>query len=628
MGNGALLILVNTAAAKTSSFFLFSYFNRVKQSTAFAKFLAGYFGRLRLEGSFLRLIQFYNYMLVLIFTKKLNKKFPISLVILALLAACQSNKKNTTREELAKDSARVADYIKRGDSIYSRKSSYDNFSKSMELYDCAWQFATKTSDTSLIAKAIYAKGRAYDAINDNPQKTIDYYSEAARLYATIPGQQKRALHIKHLVAHSYDKVRDSSNCVRVLKELYDEILPQPDSIKKQLRFTVEMALVSTVVKNYLLADSILQYLTKEEWITNNPAEYDYLNHYYLTKAKINVLQYRNYKNPYIDSMESLFAHSRNASDSMYYSNELWELYKAMGNTTKEAYYLQLNTAVFNKFNTPETVREVKDKLAKMDVAAIEAQRKAEIEKAQTRKWFIYMLTGLLAAISLLAFFLYKRGREIKRKQKEVVSINRQLYQKNLQNELLNKEIHHRVKNNLQMIMSLVYMQENNTNTEEVKENMQNIRLRIESIANLHQQLTEQTDVVDLRKYIQYLVSNAANLMADNKKVITHLDVEPIPVPQKISFPLGLIINEWVTNSIKYAKPRGSALEITVHIHNGSDTIKITYSDNGEPQTEKTEKKSLGHDIVNILTKQLDGTLETKDTNLYHYQLTIPLTDGE
>ncbi len=480
----------------------------------------------------------------------LQKYIPVLLI--CLLVACNGSYKKSKQLRLQQDSALVMQLIKKGDSIYALKDNYGSFSKSSNLYDSAWNIAQQTADTNLIATAIYAKGRAYDAMNSNPQKTIDYYSQAAALYATMPDKKIKALYIKHLVAHGYDKVRDSSNCVKILKELYNEILPIPDSIKIKMRFMVEMGLISTVVKNYTFADSIFNNLTKREWIVNDPTEYDYLNHYLLAKAKISVLQHRQYNSPYIDSLENIFATSRNLNDSMFYSNELWQLYKAMGNKTKENFFLNLNTAVFNKFNTPESVREANDKMAKMEVAAVEASRKAENEKAENRKWFIYILSALLATISVLAFFLLKRNNEVRRKNKEAELINRQLNQKNLQNELLNKEIHHRVKNNLQMIMSLVHMQENNTNTEEVKENMQAISLRIEGIANLHQQLMEQADEVDLKKYVQHLVNNLSNVLGDGKKIITHLQIAPIKVPQKISFPLGLIINEWITNSVKYA----------------------------------------------------------------------------
>lgn len=584
------------------------------------------YGSLRLNGTFFEVENLFYWLYGGIFAKKyLKNRLPVLLMVNLLLFSCNSKSKRNP-EQYRKDSALVAHYINKGDSIYKLKNSYNNFAKSLELYDSAWQVASRTNDTGLLAASVFAKGRAYDAINNNPQKTIDFYSEAARLYATMPEQQKKALYIKHLVAHSFDKVQDSANCIRILTELFTEIRTKPDSVKRELSFTVEMALISTVVGNYELANSILQFLTRREWIKNDSTEYDYLNHYYLVKARTDVRYKHNFNSAYIDSLEHIFAKSRNLNDSVYYSNELWELNRVTGNRAKEAYYLNLNNEVYNKFNSPENVREVRDKLAKMEIATVEAKRLAELEKAKIRKRFIYVLSGLLVVISLLAIFLVRRNREIRHKKNEVVNINRELYQKNLQNELLNKEINHRVKNNLHMIMSLVYMQENNSNSEEVKENMQNIRLRIESIAKLHQQLMEQTEVVDLKKYIQYLVSNAANLMADSRKVITCLNIESIPVPQKISFPLGLIINEWVTNSIKYAVPDDGALEISVSIVNDNG-IKVSYRDNGRKPAESNSKKSLGLEIVQILIEQMEGDLETAPDNRFAYQLNIPLLHG-
>jgi two-component sensor histidine kinase len=552
----------------------------------------------------------------------------IYILLICILAACNSSYKKENSQRFQQDSALVVQLIKQGDSIYAQKANFSTFSKSLDLYDTAWHIAQQTADTNLIATAIFAKGRAYDAMNSNPQKTIDYYTQAAQLFAAMPNKEIKALYIKHLVAHSYDKVQDSINCIKVLKELYAEILHKPDNLKQQMQFIAEMALISTEVKNYVLADSILQHLTKREWIKNDSTEYDYLNHYYLTKARIAVYSEGNAVTPYIDSVETNFNQSKNLGDSMYYSSQLWSLYKAVKNTNKENYYLQLNNAIFNTFNTPENIRQTQSKLAKLEVAAVETQRIAELEKAHIRKRYFYALAALLAIISVLALFLNKRNKEIKRKQKEVQISNEQLQQKNLQNELLNKEIHHRVKNNLQMIMSLVNMQENNTHTNEVKENMQAISLRIESIANLHQQLMEQADEVDLKKYVQHLVNNLSNILGDGKKIITHLQIEPIKVSQKISFPLGLIINEWITNSVKYARPATGFLEIKIELDYDNEKIKVNYADNGEPQVTRPEKKSLGLDIVNILTQQLDGTIETPPQNIFNYQLTIPLNNGE
>ena len=156
----------------------------------------------------------------------MNNHFTILSVIVLFISACQSNNNKNDSKRFVKDSTKITTFIHRGDSIYRKKSDFSTFSKSLALYDSASHLAEKYNDTFLIAQAIFAKGRAYDAINNNPQKTIDYYSQAARLYATLPNMQVTALYIKHLVAHSYDKINDCSNSIKILRQLYSEILPK------------------------------------------------------------------------------------------------------------------------------------------------------------------------------------------------------------------------------------------------------------------------------------------------------------------------------------------------------------------------------------------------------------------
>lgn len=87
------------------------------------------------------------------------------LVLLSIaIGACQQNiKKNNSAQFLA-DSLVVNNYIRIGDSIYAQKNSYNAFSKSLELYDSAWQVAEKAKDTNLLAISIFAKGRAYEPL--------------------------------------------------------------------------------------------------------------------------------------------------------------------------------------------------------------------------------------------------------------------------------------------------------------------------------------------------------------------------------------------------------------------------------------------------------------------------------
>jgi two-component sensor histidine kinase len=543
----------------------------------------------------------------------------------AVLVACGRNNKTAN---LVSDSLSVNKFIRTGDSLYATKSSYTAFLKSMECYDSALQVAEDSHDTALIAVSVFAKGRAYDAINNNPQKTIDYYKEAARLYATLPDKYIEALNIKHLVAHSYDKVNDSIHCITILQELYNEILTKPDSLKQKMKFTAEMALVSTEVRNYQLADEILANLTRRSWIKNDPAEYDYLDHYYLTKARMEVFRDQNTKTLYVDSVESVFKKCRSLSDSMYYSSQLWELFKNAGNTERENYYLRINNTIFNRFNTPQSVREANEKISMMETAALERERKIEKEQGDLRKKYIYLLVGLLFIISVLTLFLVKRNKEIRWKRNEAIVTSRELLQKNLQNELLNKELHHRVKNNLQMILSLVYMQEKKTQADEAKTNLQDIRLRIENIAAMHQQLLEQNnDVVDLKKYVMKLVNSVASLLGNGYQVFTHPDIDEIKISSKQSFPLGLLLNELVTNTIKYAAPVDNILDIYITIKANDNIANMIYRDSGRRMKKAEIKAGLGMNIINLLVTQLNGELCRDENNYFTYKIKFPL-DGE
>jgi two-component sensor histidine kinase len=544
-------------------------------------------------------------------------------IFLFFTTACNSNY-GSNSNSIIHDSTVVVQYITKGNEIYATKTGYNAYTTSMLYYDSAWQIAQNSNSDLLIGASYFAKGRAYDAWNKEPQKTIEYYKLATKYYEKIPYKFERSLYLKHLVAHSYDKIKDSSSCITELTDIYKTIVALPDTTKQRLQFSAEMALISTEVKNYALADSILINITKRQWIQNDPETYDYLNHYYLTQSRINVYGKNNYTTPYLDSLEKVYKASKNLSDSIYFSDELRQIYLATNNSKKQSFYDNEYRRLFFIMNNPHSIAESQKKLDAIETAATEKEIKLVKQNLQIRKYITWALIAIALIISSLLYFLYKRNIQIQKKRNELYQVNNDLKEKSVQNELLNKEIHHRVKNNLQMIMSLVYMQERNSNDNEVKENMQNIRLRIESIANLHEQLMHQSDTIDLNSYIHQLVSNVSKLLNDNKNIITNLQIAPIQVSQKISFPLGLIINEWITNSVKYAATKGTSLEIGIEITNGNNQITINYKDNGIAQTNVAEKKSLGLNIVQLLVAQLNATLTTASNNDFMYNLVIPI----
>ncbi|MDO7876798.1 sensor histidine kinase [Hymenobacter sp. ASUV-10] len=548
--------------------------------------------------------------------------FGLSLLLL-LLATCQPQSPRTQPSE-SQLRARFAALLHAGDSVYAQKASYDSFAHALVYYDSAQALADRSGDTLLLANAVFAKGRIYDAWNKEPQQTIRYYQQAADLLRHQPGQRERYYHLRHLVAHAYDKVPDSLRTVQALRQLHRELRPLPDSVRRELGFIVEMALISSQVRNYALADTVLRQLTRRAWVRNDPATYDYLYHYYLTQARLEVLHHHRPASPYLDSLRQVYEHATNTFDRQYYSDNLAQLYAAARRHELAFNYLHLNQQITDSLNHGGGITDLRQ-------ALVESERRQEQAEARVRAARSRAIGGLSAAlgiISLLSFYLYRQGRRSRAQSARLALVNQALDDKVAQVELLNKEIQHRVKNNLHMIFSLLQMQERRTDNEEVIEQLQAARLRVESIAALHNQLLSNPQGLDLGAYLKTLISTVVSCLANDKQVVTHLVTEELHLPTNNYFALSLILNEWVTNSIKYAGTADGLLEVSVRVKNKPGQVCIEYFDNGPAATLAAHGSSgLGSQIITLLSRQLGATLHTSPTNAYQYELCIPSANG-
>jgi PAS domain S-box-containing protein len=183
-------------------------------------------------------------------------------------------------------------------------------------------------------------------------------------------------------------------------------------------------------------------------------------------------------------------------------------------------------------------------------------------------------------------------------------------------EVLLKEIHHRVKNNMQIISSLINLQSSRIDDKKTAKVLQNSQNRIKSMAIIHEKLYQSQDFtnVDLSEYVKSLTNHLLTTYGVNKKKIRfHTDIKDIYLDINKAIPCGLIINELLTNSIKHAFPDGKGGEIRVAIRNQKGEKKeLIVSDNGKgiPQDlDIGSTKSLGLTLVKILAEQqLRGSL--------------------
>lgn len=184
-------------------------------------------------------------------------------------------------------------------------------------------------------------------------------------------------------------------------------------------------------------------------------------------------------------------------------------------------------------------------------------------------------------------------------------------------EILLQEIHHRVKNNFQVIISLLNLQIRKLPERSAAGQLIEARNRIRSLALVHEKLYQLPSMasIDLADYLTLL---ARELLAargqDAVKVALLLELDPVSVQVEQAIPCGLLVNELLTNAFKYAfePERQSPAQVTLGVHDSGERIQLIVADNGVGLPAAADQRSLGLQLVRQLVRQLHGQLEHED----------------
>ncbi len=195
-------------------------------------------------------------------------------------------------------------------------------------------------------------------------------------------------------------------------------------------------------------------------------------------------------------------------------------------------------------------------------------------------------------------------------------------------EVLLKEVHHRVKNNLQVIASLLRLQANSFPDSTLADALRESQNRVESMALVHEQLYQSKDLrhVDLASQVEVLASNLFHIYGDPARIKLTVEVEHIQLGVDRAIPVSLILNELVSNALKHAFPNGRSGSIAIRGGRDLETLFVEVRDDGPGIAEHidlTHSKSLGLEIVKILTRQLKGALHIERRNGTVFRLTFP-----
>jgi len=200
-------------------------------------------------------------------------------------------------------------------------------------------------------------------------------------------------------------------------------------------------------------------------------------------------------------------------------------------------------------------------------------------------------------------------------------------------EAMVQEVHHRVKNNMQVVSSLLGLQSMYLEDDKVQNALQESQNRVQSMAMVHEKLYQSKNLssVDMGDYMHQITHHLLdNYQLESNKIKTNIQAEKVDMNIKTASPLGLIINELITNSIKYAFPNGEG-EITLKICSVDECYQLTVSDDGVGlpdgfQLDKTE--TLGLQLVNRLVRQIEGSIEVGDSKGTEFIIKFPAKHPE
>ncbi|HEY1041058.1 MAG TPA: sensor histidine kinase [Bacteroidia bacterium] len=212
---------------------------------------------------------------------------------------------------------------------------------------------------------------------------------------------------------------------------------------------------------------------------------------------------------------------------------------------------------------------------------------------------INILLSFMTAIVLIAVIT-------KETNAREAQINNMLREK----EVLMAEVFHRVKNNMNIVTSLLNLKKHSTDSEEVQAALEDCRNRVFSMALVHQKIYSNNSSTSLnfKDYAQDLANESVYSFGGNEKVNIRIEADEIDLSLSHAIPSGLILNELLTNSFKHGRSESKKLEIAITLYKKNDYIELTVKDNGPgmPQSGGAGKDSLGMELIRSLSEQLDG----------------------
>lgn len=546
---------------------------------------------------------------------------------------------------------------------YTRKSYYSKAEKNLDL---AKQIAVLSGNETRLA-FVYLEFANLKKYEGKYSDALDHYLKAEQIFEkrkdwkNIPRVQLELAEFYRKTGH-YDKAgeyllaafsifeNENLNDTVLLIRLYNRAAAihnesDPD-IKNTLHFSHKALSLATRIKDKNLMATSQNELgfTFKNLLNNDSSEY------YYTEAEKNWFSVGNYADGVhaMNNRAMLYAHNNFSRDQVFkiYFDiiDKVEKYQIDYPLNDVYHYLYLENiwsgdtgraiGYFEKFHEAELINEKK----LHDINMVNIREKYESEKIKNayqkvsdeltksnqdiinsreeKLKLMIFLSVLIVALVVIITLAYKlRGS------------NKELQGKNKEKDSLIQEIHHRVKNNLQFISSLVNMQMKASESADEIHTLSDASRRINAMALVHEMLYNQNEQngISAKLYLEELIDSLKDLVhSDDKPILFKTEIQDVNFTVQEAVSLGMITSEIISNSMKHAFAKTSAPTVTIKLEE-TENRKIVYtiSDNGKGfDKSKKRKNSLGLRLIDIFSRQLKGSYEIEGKDGFTYTITF------
>lgn len=445
--------------------------------------------------------------------------------------------------------------------------------------------------------------------------------------ANLPQKCKSELEIARKIINEHH-LTDVQSLFAVRYSSYHRIYENIDSAKYYAKMAVERSTSITTFKEladgyYLLAVLETDPIKSIEYEKKSIEAFIHSKNYFGASLRSASIAYKyldiNQYDKHLSAIDSSFKYIKNVDP---YTERYFLILNRLYNLKLNYFHTKGLMDSVNRYTI--LIKEAKEKersfvnQGKIESNFIDFALANEKAKSDTiKKNNTYLRYGLIIISSLLLiiFWLFYRNIiQIKKIKEQYFTINN----KNLDlNELLIKqnvllsEVHHRVKNNLQLVISMITVLSKKLTGEDQIQLLRDVTNKIHSMALIHEQLYKKNDfdTIELGEYFNELAENFKSIQAKDFTIAISLQPDKIKTNIETAIPLGVILTELISNSLKYVSPTDLALKINIDLTYIEQKYIIKYSDNGKGYHQdilEQQTGSMGFSIIKNMTRQLQA----------------------